>query len=215
MKKILKESLFEYLGFTEEGDPVHDMGIGITELIETWLRDHRIKLHEYALSQHSKMINAYTTITLTGEDLNELPEYIQFNSIRGGFHIDRNNLTSLRGCPKKLSGSFMCSNNKLKDLMGGPDEVEGSYGASHNQLTSLKGFASFVSEGIYLNDNKLKSLEGLPKSIGELHIENNPIETLKGFPKEIWGSIHYTETEILNDQTIEAICKVTGDFYTY
>lgn len=215
MRKILAESLFEYLGFTEDSDPVNDMGIGTQELIERWLRDHGIQFHHYALSQHSKMINAYTTITLSGENLDELPEYIQFNSIRGGFHIDRNNLTSLRGCPKKISGSFMCSNNKLKDLVGGPEEVEGSYAASHNELLTLKGFPSFISEGIYLNNNQLKSLEGIPKVIGELHIENNPIETLEGFPKEIWGAIHYTETKILNEQIIEARCKVTGDFYPY
>jgi hypothetical protein len=215
MRKILTESLFEYMGFTEEGDPVSDMGISGTAIIHQWLRDHGVKFHHYALSQRSKVINAYNTITLTGEDLSELPEYIRFNSIRGGFHIDRNNLASLRGCPIKVSGSFICSNNNLQDLVGGPEEVEGSYAASHNQLTSLQGFPSFVSEGIYLNNNRLKSLQGLPKAVGELHIQNNPIETLKGFPKQIWGAIYYTETEILNTETISKICEVTGDFYPY
>ena len=217
MRKILTESLFEYYWeFTRKGDPINDMGIGIKTLIETWMRDHDIKFYHYALSQRSNLINAYDTITLSGEDLDEFPEYIQFNSIRGGFHIDRNNLTSLRGCPKKVSGSFICSNNKLKNLIQGPEEVEGSYAASYNKLTSLQGFSHIVGESVYINNNKLKSLEGISSIIkGDLYIQNNPIKTLEYFPTKISGDLYFTESKILNEESISKKCKVYGSFYSH
>jgi len=212
--KLVREFLYEYLGFTQAGDPIRDMGIGIETLIVNWLRNQGIKNHNFALS-HTNRINAYDTIVLSGANLNEFPEYIKFNSIRGGFHCNNNNLTSLKGSPVKVSGSFMCSHNKLQNLIGGPREVEGAYAASNNDLNSLEGIALEIGEAIYLNDNNLRSLKYIPNSVGEFYITNNPIETIKYFPTEIWGDLHYTKSKILNKEKILSICQVSGDIYEY
>ena len=61
---------------------------------------------------------------LDGVGLTSLTE-IPYNivEVTGQVWLDRNKLTSLKGCPKIVGSSFLCSHNKLTTLEGCPEEV--------------------------------------------------------------------------------------------
>jgi hypothetical protein len=214
--KLIREHLYEYMKFTQEGDPIKDMGIGVDELIHKWMHDHGIKKHKYRIIKN-KYIIGDNTIILANSNIKQFPEFINFSYINGGFHCENNDLTSLRGCPKLVQGSFFCSANYLKSsgLIGGPKEVEGSYGASNCELESLEGIAQKIQESIYLENNRLTSLEFIPKETGNLYIQNNPIQTLMHFPKKIYGDVHITRSKILNELAVSKICSVSGKVFEY
>jgi len=125
--------------FTEESDPIHDMGIGSIIVIKKWLAKMNIRYYT---------INDDLTIDIPNNvDLDEklkkegkLPEYIQFNIVNGAFFIRYNNLTTLKGCPKIIKennsyyGSFRASNNNLSSLKYAPKRVEGLFDCAHNAV---------------------------------------------------------------------------------
>jgi hypothetical protein len=206
--KIVKEKLYEdYMSFTkDEADPVKDMNIGLRFLIQKWLE--QMKVEDYKFTKRYS-VNVYTSVLFNNMNLEELPDYVKFNHIVGGFHINKNNLTSLRGCPYSVTGSFVASYNKLKDLKFGPYIVKESYGVSSNELESLEGIAESIGESLYLNNNNLKTLKHIPSIIkGNLYIRNNPIETLEYFPDKVEGSVYFSPSEILTEGTIYERCKV-------
>jgi len=208
--KLLKEHLYnQYLRFTENGDPIEDMGIGLKSRIEEWLKNAGI--NDYRFTKKFS-INVYHTTLLSDKGFTDFPVYIKFNHISGGFHCDNNELTSLKGGPYSVTGSFMCSYNNLKDLQFGPRVVKQSYGASYNNLKSLEGIAEIIGESLYINNNELSTLEYIPSIIkGNLSICSNPITTLQYFPKEVYGDIHYSPSQILSETTIKNKCKVKGN----
>jgi len=213
--KILSESLFEYLSFKEESDPIKDMGIGIEKQIHIWLLENTaVAKEDYVLVSPNFEINTYNTVNLANLGLKEIPEFINFKYVMGGFHCDHNELTSLRGTPKILSGTFIASWNKLTNLIDGPGEVKGSYLVSHNELTSLEGLAVKITESLSVSNNNLKNLEGIPEIInGNFYMHRNPIETLRYFPNEVIGDIYFTESKIVNVESIRKRCKVRGLLY--
>lgn len=211
--RILAESLNDFLQFTEDNNPIGDMGIGIEKNIHIWLlKTCALAKNDYSISKKDFSINTYNTVVLSGLGISELPEYINFNYVMGGFHCVHNNLISLRGMPKILSGSFIVSWNKLENLINSPDEIKGSYFASHNNISSLEGLSPIITESLSISNNNLKNLKGIPKIIkGSFFIHNNPIETLEYFPDEVEGDLYYTKTPIVNEKTIHDRCKVYGN----
>jgi hypothetical protein len=206
--KLVKEILYEnIMKFTEKPtDPIKDMGIGGKTIIEKWLKD--LGITEYRFTRKNE-INVYNSVFITNRKINEIPDYVKFNHIMGGFHISSNDLYSLKGCPYSVSGSFGVGNNKLYTLKFGPKIVKESYGASYNNLESLEGIAKIIGISIIINHNNLKSLEFIPEIIhGDLYIQNNPIQTLKYFPKEIHGDLYYTPSKYLVKEEILKICQV-------
>ena len=132
--------------FSDDTDPVKDMGIGNKVRIEKWLTDMNIK--SYQLTDDLK-INVYDDVFLTRKFDGNLPEYIQFNLVRGAFAVAYCNMTSLRGCPYLIWGYFNCSYNNLTTLEYSPKEVhrtrQGS-GAFHCQYQ--KNGKKFTAEEV-------------------------------------------------------------------
>jgi len=132
--------------FSEDSDPIKDMGIGNKVKIEKWLTSMNIKT--YQLTDDLK-INVYDDVFLTRKLNGNLPEYIQFNVVRGAFAAVYCNMTSLRGCPYLVWGYFNCSSNNLISLEYSPKEVhrtrQGS-GAFHCQF-QLNG-TKFTTEDV-------------------------------------------------------------------
>lgn len=95
---------------------------------------------------------------------------------------DKNNLTSLEGCPDIGSETmFSCSHNMLKTLEGGPKSVAGSYYCGYNRLTSLEGGPTSVGRIFDCTANQLTSLEHAPSIVGMDFICNfNNITSLVG-----------------------------------
>ena len=208
--KMVKEILYEdKIHFTKnDKDPIKSMNIGRKNIIERWLSN--MEIDNYRLTKKFQ-INVYNSVFIDNKKIDEFPDYIQFNHILGGFHINKNRLKSLRGCPYSVSGSFIVSNNLLTSLEFGPRIVKESYAASHNDIESLEGIAEIIGHGIYVNNNRLKNLKYIPFLIhGDLNISNNPIETLDYFPKEIEGNLQFTPSEVLTKYNISKVCKVWG-----
>ena len=78
-------------------------------------------------------IDVNGNVDLYGYQLTELP--LTFNKVTGWFDCGRNNLTSLKGCPRWIGDSFYCSHNDLTSLEFSPDYVGGSFNCNWNRLT--------------------------------------------------------------------------------
>ena len=64
----------------------------------------------------------------------------------GNIFIYNEDLDSLEGAPKIVSGYFYCSSNNLTSLEGAPREVHGNFDCSINQkLESLEGAPKIVT----------------------------------------------------------------------
>jgi hypothetical protein len=139
--KIVKEHII-LEKFTEDSDPIHDMGIGTKYLIQKWLDyyNHQ-KLSIPSLKYKSSFlwkskINDDLTIDILGSiDLNsvglkKLPSYIKFNIIYGSFHINWNNFVNMKNFPKEIKGDFYVNGNPIVSLEGCPKIVTNSFDIS-------------------------------------------------------------------------------------
>ena len=91
-----------------------------TGQIEDWITQMGIRNATIANAKDSEtyVINVDGSVNLQGKiNKKELPEYIQFGTIKGTFDISDNKMTSLRGCPKEVTGVFICDGNNVKDYL--------------------------------------------------------------------------------------------------
>jgi len=111
-------------------------------------------------------------------DIKQLP--LTFNQVNGDFSCGNNKLTTLEGCPQKVS-NFWCDYNKLTSLEHSPKIVEGNfYYRDNDNLTSLEGLENtyITSELDVTGCNKLYSLKGFPKKVGSFWCKKTPIEPI-------------------------------------
>lgn len=125
--KLVKEYINEK--FVEKSDPIWDMGIGKRDLIERWLKQHGFL--RGSIINDDFTIDYHGMITFSHTNINNFPDYIQFNVVDGDFSIQHNNFTTLKGCPKIVKGTFSCSNNLLTSLKYAP-EYAGQFFCHHN-----------------------------------------------------------------------------------
>lgn len=111
-------------------------------------------------------VDVHHSVNLRIGKLDKLP--LKFGEILGSFFITRGNLTTLEGCPHTVQNTFSCSQNKITTLQGGPTTVGGDYICSWNELTDLVG---------------------APTQVNRFECEFNQLESLKGLPNEIRGSL--------------------------
>ena len=156
------------------------------EMIEKWLKENDIE--GYTIKDDFT-IDVDKYVDISNKNLKELPNYIQFGVIKGSFSCVFNNLSSLRGCPRKVNGFFNCSFNKLTSLERAPREVDG---------------------GFYCFRNNLTSLEGAPEKVGgDFDCSNNYLTLLRGAPKEVRGYFDCSNNSILfTEEDVKVVCKV-------
>ena len=135
--------------FTEDSDPIHDMGIGRKSLIKKWLDE--MNIDNYTINDDFTIDANY--INLGSKKLKKLPDYIQFNEINYTFTIGFNSLTSLRGCPKIVNGWFSCQGNKITSLEYAPDIVRGSFNCENNRLTEITKIPNGITHWISFQKN--------------------------------------------------------------
>jgi hypothetical protein len=139
--------------------------------------------------------------------------------VDGDFYCYSNQLTSLEGCPKKVSGNFNCYNNQLTSLEGSPTIVGGDFDCHNNQLTSLDGGPSYVKDDFNCNNNPL--LVRLTNDIldigGVFYLKNTPLEVLwhnvlKGDKKflnylntQTWDNIFPAPKTVYEDYFLEGV----------
>ena len=128
--KLVREHINEK--FTEDSDPIEDMGIGLKAKIEKWCDDYNIK--NYIIND-DYTIDVKGTVFLNDVMLNNFPDYIQFNRVKESFWIDNNNFTTLRGCPTYAGSYFSCRNNKIKSLMYAPKKIYVTLFCGYNPIS--------------------------------------------------------------------------------
>ena len=108
------------------------------------------------------------------------------------YSCNANGITSLKGCPAKVSGSFSCYDNELTTLEYCPKEIFGSFRVQRNKLKSLQHGPEGVAGDYIVAHNKLKDLVGSPKMeiYGEFNCSFNKLTSLKGAPTRIEGSFN-------------------------
>jgi hypothetical protein len=119
-------------------------------------------------------------LVIKGKGLKELPDLGNV-VVHNIFDCSNNELTSLKGCPRRTA-YFVCSHNKLATLEGATLDVSSSFTCSHNELETLEG----APRALYYfdcHDNKLLSLKGAPEAVrNKMICTGNPMDTLEGAP---------------------------------
>ena len=106
-------------------------------------------------------------VNIRGRGLDKIP--LQFNIVNGDFDCSFNNLTSLKGVPRKCN-DFDCHVNQLTSLEYAPIECE-YFNCRINRLTSLE-YAPIECEIFNCESNKLTSLEYAPEKCEYFYYDN-------------------------------------------
>ena len=183
----------EAIGFTRGQDPKDAMHTGRQTAIEEWL--YRMGIAKYELSDPEMFITISNSVDLSRKFTHQLPDFIQFKTINGGFYVSHNKLVSLEGMPENIKGGFICNDNILTNLLHGPKIIDGFYVVDNNKLTSLDGLPEKINT-LAINNNLLTSLKGCPRIInGDLFCYDNNLKNLDYLPEQITGSLFISYTE--------------------
>ena len=106
-------------------------------------------------------------LDLSNLNLTELPDLSRVE-VKGNFCCQFNQLTSLKGAPRKVGEGFYCGDNLLNSLQGAPEEIGNSFECMNNELTSLDGSPKRVGGCFICDFNKLSSMQGIPDMVGGL-----------------------------------------------
>lgn len=112
---------------------------------------------------------------------------IKFKKINGSFYVTAtSNINTFKNCPDIIFGNCYISENFLIEKFDYfPMEIHEGISVTWNKLENVEIFEKSVIYGdINLNNNQINSLKGLPENIyGDLNISNNKITTLDYLPK--------------------------------
>lgn len=157
----------------------------------------QLGINHYTIKSNN-VVDVDQDVRLDNKNLSEIP--VQFGVVDGHFFIAGNNLTSLKGAPKRVGGHFDCSDNNLKSLQGGPEYVGWDMRCGNNKLRDLQHAPKKVGKDFWCQNNDLTSLKGAPEYVGEYFMCNsNPkLKSLKGAPKYIGENLVCSDTQIKN-----------------
>ncbi len=155
--------------------------------IESWLK--KIGINNYSIND-DLTVDVDGNVDLIGREINSMP--VQFGKVYGDFNVDKNKLTSLKGCPEIVMGSFCCSLNNLTSLDYCPKRIGESFTCYKNQLTSLSGMPKKINCNFICSQNPIITFDGIAENIGgDLgmdNLEKNEEELLK-FNTNVKGNL--------------------------
>lgn len=126
--------------------------------------------------------------------------------VGGDLWCVKSQLTSLDGAPRYVGGSVWCGSNQLVNLKGGPEKVGGDFRCDGNFLTSLVGAPREVLGSFECPDNELVDLKGAPETVGgSFACEGNPITSFADAPKKIGGVFYCSDDYLTDTQNIPAL----------
>jgi len=99
--KMVKD--IPYLNFEKSGEPLKDIDLGMKARISQWL--DMMEIEDYRINKDLS-IDVAQDVNLIGQELEELPEFIKFNKIWGGFYAGGNPWQSLKGFPNEVYGDL-------------------------------------------------------------------------------------------------------------
>jgi len=121
--------------FKQHNNSLVSLGVGKKVLITKWLDEMGV---ENYIINDDLTIDVKDGVDLHDKGLVKFPDYIKFDKISGWFDCNRNNLISLKGCPKIVDNYFTCGNNKLISLEGCPKYVHGYFSCVNNKKQFIK-----------------------------------------------------------------------------
>jgi hypothetical protein len=156
--------------FTEESDPIMDLGIGCINLINKWIKEWSgIIIWDKKGSEKIEFDGKYWKINghlFLFKNENNLKEFMDKGcgiKVTGNFFCNNLGLTSLKNCPVKIvDGTFSCVDNNLESLEGCPD-VKGNFWCDKNKLPTLDECPREVHGSFSCTNNSLENLDALPE----------------------------------------------------
>jgi len=140
--------------FTRDtADKLTNLGLGKMYLIKKWLEKY-MGDQMYSIND-DLTIDVHSVVILDNQQVNDFPEYINFNVADDTFSLTGNNFTTLRGCPKIVNGNFYCNYNKLTTLDYAP-EVKEFFICNENEIsqeTILKSIKNIKYGREFLSDH--------------------------------------------------------------
>lgn len=114
-----------------------NLGIGKRQLIEKWIELYKRHIPHAIINDDLTIDASYVSLSKYPDE--ELPEYIQFNTVENFYINNSLKLKTLKGCPQKCTGAFNCSGcPNLISLKGAPKECELFSCANCSGLMSLE-----------------------------------------------------------------------------
>jgi hypothetical protein len=113
MKKFVSYKNWVNEKFTDESDPIRDMGIGLKNKIEKWINFYNSTSPiGYAYIRNYHINNDLTIdaswVDLSFPSLNKFPKYIKFNKINTDFACYINDYENFKLCgPKKVGNNLV------------------------------------------------------------------------------------------------------------
>ena len=147
--KLVREHINEK--FTDESDPIKDMGIGLQHQTKKWIE----YINSTSGARHVNKIDTYfilnnddgtidvgkpfevisskdfhseiDAIVIRGDTMKQFPSFIKINKCYGNCYLNVSIIESLRGCPRIVYGDFILNADpELKNLDYFPREIHGS-----------------------------------------------------------------------------------------
>jgi len=128
------------------------LGLGKPALIKKWLEDYDI--FKYTIND-DLTIDVNEHVVIIGENIEKIPDYIQFNNVTGNFKIKFSHLKSLRGFPIRVTGICSCSGNKLESLEYCPKYIGDDFYCDSNLITNLKFIPEHIGNTLYISQNPI------------------------------------------------------------
>lgn len=115
----------------------------LIKLITSWLLTNGVKNF---LIDDDLTISVFGDVDLSRREMDEIPSYINFKTVKGSFDCSENSLTSLRGCPSVVASNFYCFHNQLTSLLHAPREVGGKFFCHGNKRSFSREEVSDVCD---------------------------------------------------------------------
>lgn len=130
------------------------------EEIKEWLEYYFIK--DYII--HDDLtIDVNGNVGLGDRGIYQLP--VQFGVVDGNFLISHSRISTLKGCPLKVTKKFDCSKNFLESLEFCPKEIGQAFICDYNQIRKLDYSPEIVGGSFYCMDNPIENLHGFKTKI--------------------------------------------------
>lgn len=104
--QIVREYIeFRNVDFERTKNPQRDLRLGRIQAIDRWIEDLGLEPENYRINP-DLTIDVFDDVNLVSKGLKELPEFIKFGKINGGFYAGGNDWISLEGFPEEIWGDF-------------------------------------------------------------------------------------------------------------
>jgi hypothetical protein len=234
--KIVRENI----NFDRGMNPKEAMGIGLSALVEKWMKkafgdwsvDYRLESDgTITLNQGLEVMDA---------DLSPgFPDYIKFGHIDGEIHLDACGLNFLKGLPRVTVGYFSCEQNNLTSLEGAPAVVNGDFFCRNNpgKFTKkyvesicrvingeiycednlvnedFKEYGNFVKSGDVYSDLNMGKKIAINKWMAEMGIDPDEYKINDDFSITCYGDINLVDKKLFELPSYIKFEEIHGSFY--